>query len=580
MLLERCRETPERPFLVTFENGTPTPRTFAAFLAQVRRWAAFLTVQGVRPGDRVAFIAAKGPEQVTAFYAVWLVGGIAVPVSEALGELETGFILRDCTPRLVLTEPLFAGKVRHAAGDVPVLLFETAQAQAEAQPTPPSVSEEEVAALIYTSGSTGMPKGVMLTHRNFLRNGAAAIQHIHIGPGDNVVSVLPYWHSFALVVEVIMGVQAGFRVSIPRDRKDFARNLSSYQATVVLVVPRIANALMTGILRRIEEGPARDRRLFRLAMANARALVEAPGGPWRPLRQVAHRLLYDPLVLRAVRTAFGPRLRFFISGGAPLDLEHQLFFTCLGAPMYQGYGLTEATPIVSANTDTCHQLGSSGTLLSWLRPEGGGDVAFRDDQGRLGRHLHGELLLRGDCVMKGYWNHRDDSAKTLENGWLHTGDLGYLDADGFLHLDGRQGNLIVLFGGEKLHPEHVEAALKGPGRITEAMVFGEACKNVYAAVNVAPEWFRTLPDAERLDALRQTIRERTGHLAPAQRPKDVLVLPDLSTADGTLTATLKLRRHRVWAVHGEALAEFLRRNREEAGVAAALKLRQDASTVP
>lgn len=570
-LLQRSEQTPDRTFLTTFEDGVPVRRSFAVFLAQVRRWASFLRARGVRPGDRVAFVAAKGPDQVAAFYAVWIAGGIAVPVSESLGELETGFIIRDCSPTLLLTEEAFFEPVRQAAGDVPVERFETANAYTGTDPDCARTDENEVAALIYTSGSTGMPKGVMLTHRNFLCNARSAIEHIRIGPEDNVVSVLPYWHSFGLVVEVVMSVVAGFGVSIPRDKKDFARNLGAYEPTVVLVVPRIAEAFMNAILRRVGDGPPYAQELFRRALANGKALLDQPGPAERLFRKAARALVYDPLVLRKVRSFFGPRFRFFISGGAPLDLEPQLFFMALGAPMYQGYGLTEATPIVSANTEVRYRLGSSGTLLSWLGPEKGGAFTFRDEEGRTGTHLHGELLLRGDCVMKGYWNHRDDSAKTLENGWLHTGDMGYVDEDGFLHLEGRRSNLICLVGGEKLHPEHIEDALRATGRITEAMVFGEGCKNVYVAVNVDPQWWQTLPEAQRLEALRELVRDRTRHLAATHRPKDVVVLPELRTADGTLTPTLKIRRHRVWAVHGDVLLEFLRRNREDAGVSAALK---------
>lgn len=572
-LLHRCTDTPDRVFLTTFEEGVPVHCTFGAFRDQVRRWAALLGERGVTPGDRVAFIATKGPDQVAAFYAVWMVGGIAVPISESLGDLETGFVLRDCSPRLVLTEPAFHPRVCEAAGDVPVALFEALAGHPGTRSEAAATAETEVAALIYTSGSTGMPKGVMLTHRNVLRNGASAIQHIRIGPRDTVASLLPYWHSFGLVIEVVMSVMAGFRVAIPRDKKEFVRNLGAYQPTVVLVVPRIANALMTGIQRRVADSPPSHQRLFRLAMANARRLVQdSPGvSPVRLLRRAAQAFVYDPLVLRRVRAAFGDGFRFFISGGAPLDLEPQVFFRCVGAPMYQGYGLTEATPIVSANTEERYLLGSSGALLPWLRPDQAGDFTFRDDQGHLGQHLHGELLLRGDCVMKGYWNHRDDSAKTLENGWLHTGDMGYVDAQGFLHLEGRRSNLICLFGGEKLHPEHVEDAIRVPGLITEAMVFGEACKNVYAAVNIDPQWAQATAEVERLEVLRQKVRERTAHLAAVQRPKDVLVLPDFGVANGTLTATLKIRRHRVWAVHGDLLLEFLRRNREDAGVAAAAR---------
>ncbi len=575
LLRERCTTTPDSPFLTTLDNGALVPRSYATFLRDVQRWAAFLKDRGARRGDRVAFIAAKCPDQVVVFYAVWWIGAFAVPVSEGLGELEMGFIIRDSEPVLLITEPAFAPKVRRCAGDVPVVLFEEGWARDALCEQAESVPADEIAALIYTSGSTGMPKGVMLTHRNFHTNAASALEHIRLGPGDNMMSLLPYWHSFALVGEVIMSVMAGYQVSIPKDKKDFARNIGVYRPTVVLAVPRIANVLMNSILKKVSEKPAGARVLFRMALTNARSVVRRRGGfGLGILRQVLHLLVCDPILFRKVRTGFGGRLRFIMSGGAPLDVEPQIFFRSIGVPLLQGYGLTEATPIISTSSEELGRIGSCGTLLSWLKPGKGGDFTFWDEEGRLGPNLHGELLVRGDCVMKGYWRHRDDSAKTLENGWLHTGDIGYLDGDGYLFLDGRKSNLIVLFGGEKLHPEHVEDAIKMSPLVTEAMVFGDGCKNVYVALNADPDKLQAIPESERLDALRRVVRERTEHLAPYQRPKDVLLLPEFCMDDGTLTATLKVRRHKVWALHGDLLVDFLKRNNEDAAVSAGTSIAQ------
>ncbi|NLF17474.1 MAG: AMP-binding protein [Lentisphaerae bacterium] len=571
LLLRRCAESPGKPFLTSLTAGSLRHRSYDDILADVQRWAAFLRQRGVTSGDRVGFIAAKCPEQVVAFYAIWWVGAIAVPISEAFADLELGFVIRDCGPALLLTEAAFADKVRGAAGDVPVELFEVAWAHDGRQGEAACVPDEEVAALVYTSGSTGMPKGVMLTHRNILANARSALDRVRLGPGDNMMSLLPYWHSYGLVGEVIMSVMAGYRISIPKDKKDFARNIGSYQPTVVLVVPRIATVLMAGIQKKISEKPPRAQQFFAQAMRNARGALSTESAMGaRLVRRVLHRLVYDPVLFRKVRVAFGGHLRFFMNGGAPLDVEVQVFFQSLGVPLYQGYGLTEATPIISASAEGLVRLGSCGTMLSWVTPAGGGDYTFRDEEGRLGKDLHGELLVRGDCVMKGYWRHRDDSAKTLENGWLHTGDVGYVDADGYLYLDGRKSNMIVLFGGEKLHPEHVEDAIKGAPLVSEAMVFGDRCKNVYVAVNVDAEKYEALPEAARLETLRRQVRERTEHLAPYQRPKDVVVLPEFTMDDGTLTATLKVRRHRVWAQHGDLLQEFLRRNNEDPETGAAM----------
>ena len=552
--------------LVTHLSGDDTliHVTYGEALARAGAWAGVLRERGIGPGDRVAFVTPKSANQLYLFYACWWVGAIAVPVSEGLGDAEMSFVFADAEPRLLVSDGSMEATARRNGGTIPLVTFDALPLSGAKAPPLAASEADAVACLIYTSGSTGRPKGVTLTHRNLLVNAEAAIAAIHFTARDSLMSLLPYWHSYALVVEVVVIMLMGARLIVPQDKRDFMRNVGRYRPTVMLLVPRIAVALQSGILKRVEDATPFRRRLFARAMHNAsRLFTDGPGMRGGLLRHAMHRLLYDPLVFRKVRAGFGGQMRFFFCGGAPLDLEHQVFFKRLGIPIFQGYGLTEASPVISANSAAEHRLGSSGRLLRWLSPECGGDCTFKDESGAVGRHLHGELLVKGDCVMKGYWRHRDESAKTLADGWLHTGDMGYLDEDGFLFLEGRQGNLIVLVGGEKLHPEHVEDAIKGSGLIAEAMVLGERCKNVYAAVNVNAEATRGLAGEELLRRVREEVRERTAHLAPAQRIKDVLVLPDFCVDDGTLTVTLKIRRHAIWSVHGERLRAFLVANGEE-----------------
>jgi long-chain acyl-CoA synthetase len=356
----------------------------------------------------------------------------------------------------------------------------------------------------------------------------------------------------------------GATTAIPKDKRDFRKNIANYKPTIMLVVPRIADALKAGIEKRIAESSPKVRSIFEKATYNAsRIFTAGPRLDGGLLRMFTHHTFYDPLVFRKIRKNFGGKLRFFVSGGAPLDMDSQIFFKYIGIPMYQGYGLTESSPVISSDLPENHKVGSAGPLWSWLKPENGGDWTFKDEQGNLGKELKGELLVKGACVMKGYWRHQDESAKTLKDGWLHTGDMGYVDSDGFLFLDGRQGNMIVLFGGEKLHPEHVEEEVKQCPLVTECMVFGEKCKNVYVAVNVDAERTAGLSADELKTRLKREVAERCKHLAAYQKPKDVIVLPEWSPEDGTLTVTLKIRRHRVWEVYGKELREFLAGNGEE-----------------
>lgn len=550
----------DRPFLVFPHGDTLVQLTFRDVQRQVEQWAGYLARLGLGPGNRVAVISPKAPAQIRAFYACWWVGCIAVPICENLGDVETAFIIRDSEPDVILAGATVEERIREIAGDVPVVDFAQVSSQCESLPAPDvaRIDDHAVAALIYTSGSTGRPKGVALTHRNFTVNARSALDAIQIQCSDRVVSLLPYWHSFALVVEVIIAAMAGASVAIPRDKRDFQRNIARYQPTIVLLVPRIAEALRRGILKRVDSATPRLRQLFGRAIRNAsRVVADVSGQQGTRLQRLAHRAFYNPLVFRQLRRSFGGRLRFFVSGGAPLDYAHQRFFKCLGVPIYQGYGLTEATPVISVNVPDSHKLGSSGQLLWWLTPEHGGDYVFRDAEGVEGKHVRGELLVKGDCVMTGYWRHTDASAKTLQDGWLHTGDIGYVDLDGFLFLEGRRGNMIVLMGGENVHPEPIENAVRNSAWVTEAMVIGDRCKNVYACVNVESEVSSSRPDLDMLAELKRQIAEQTADLAAHQRPKDILVLPEFRVDDGTLTPTMKIRRHRVWDQHGVRIREFL-----------------------
>lgn len=565
---ETCKRNPKLPALMWNSDNGITEISYANLKKQILSQAKFLQEKGVQKGDRVAFLTAKSPEQFRLFYACWMIGAVAVPVCEALGDLETAFIIRDADPKVTITSDQFREKAEENIGDIPVYTFSELPLNSSLDENNfTKCSEDDLAALIYTSGSTGMPKGVMLTHKNITTNALSVLDHgLDVTEKDSVISLLPYWHCYALVVEVVLVIKIGGKVIIPKDKRDFKRNIKNYQPTILLVVPRIINALKTGIQKKIHESSESIQKLFNKAIHNAsRIYTPGPVQQGGFFRLVSHHTFFDPIVFRKIRASFGGKLRFLISGGAPLDLEHQIFFKYIGLPVYQGYGLTEATPVISTNYPEEHKLGTCGPLLPWVLPENGGDYTFKDEKGNLGKELHGELLVKGDCVMKGYWRHADQSAKTLSEGWLHTGDMGYMD-DKYLVLDGRQGNMIVLIGGEKLHPEHVEDAIKNSEIITEAMLIGEKCKNVYACINIDSEWAEGKSENEIHSEVLEEVKQHTDHLAAYQKPKEILFLPEFTTDDSTLTVTLKIRRHKVFKLYQEQIETFLKENGEEVAI--------------
>ena len=546
------------------ELGTVTYRQLKA---DADALCGYLQENGIQKGDRVAMIASKCMFHPRFFYACWTIGAIAVPICETLGDKEMSFIINDSDPKVVITDKALNAKVTaNANGRKTVCLDDIPDGgsrQGAAPLTGMEFSPDEIAALIYTSGSTGMPKGVMLSHRNLSANAMDIPEIFQLHKQERIISLLPYWHAYALSIEIVAIMCCGVTIAIARDMKDFKKNIARYQPTAMIVVPRIIELFKASIDKKIESTPESKRKLIDKAIYNASRIFTArPRLDGGILRIFTHHTFYDPLVFSKFRQAFGGRLRFIVCGGAPLDLELQIFFKYLGIPLLQGYGLTETSPIVSTNLKEDHLLGSIGRPFPWLLPENGGDYTFKDEEGHMGKDVHGQLLVKGTCVMKGYWNHTDASAKSFEDGWLNTGDVAY-QKEGYFFIEGRKGNMIVLIGGEKLHPEHVEDAVKNSPLITEAMVIGEKCKNVYVLANVSKDLAKGLSDDELHKKLKEEIQRTTTHLAPYQKPKDVLVLPDFTMEDSTLTATMKIRRYKIQELYGAKIEEFLKANGEE-----------------
>lgn len=566
-LLERgVEQFRDRHFLKYKTQGRVENETFEQFYESVKKWAAFLREHGVKEGHRVALISEKSSAQVRLMYATWLLGAIAVPVCEVFGHKEMEFVLKDCDPKLIIVQDKLMEKFSPNFGKIAHFSFYDLIAHTENHSDTVEIAPlkkcavDDVAALIYTSGSTGMPKGVMLTHRNLSANALSATKSVEISNEDVCFSILPYWHSFAMTLEVITPMLAGFCVAFANDRRDFLKSMEIYNPSVILGVPRVFETMRSGILKQISKESSTVQKLFHNALKNAistNGKSNKEAGKGGLIRRLLNRGA-DKLFFEKIRSKFGNRLKFFISGGAPLDMEYQHFFKALGIPVYQGYGLTESSPIISVNDAENYKFGSCGQIFDWLKPENGGDYTFLADDGTRSKDVEGELLVKGDCVMKGYWHHADASAKTLDNGWLHTGDVAYVDEDGFLFISGRKGNMIVLVGGEKLHPEHVEDALKNSTYISEAMVIGDSLKNVYACVNV-PEELKTTHTEEELHLiLKKEAQKHCAHLAVYQRPKAVLCVPDFNVEDGTLTATMKVRRYKIQERDGELIDKFLK----------------------
>jgi long-chain acyl-CoA synthetase len=529
--------------------------TYSQFLDKIEEQARALQSLGVKEGDRVAFLTPKSPEQAYLFYAIWRLNCIAVPVSESMGDEEVSFIIEDADPSLVVLHKSILPRQMALVGRRKSITFTDLDSQENIELGTCTLKADATAVLIYTSGSTGKPKGVMLSHRNLMVNARSAGDTLQLQGGERILSLLPYWHSFALIAELVMMLFVGGTTIFPKDRRDFAKSMTSFDAHFILAVPRMLQQFKLMIEKNCEKKQASG--ILESCLQNAQELYSDEGIFTQDLDVRAQRDVFEAQFLCGIKSSFGANFRYFIGGGAPLAADLHRFFNDLNLPVLQGYGLTETSPVISCNTPENCRIGSSGPIVSWLRPENGGDFEFLDSDGNRSKEIEGELLVKGDCVMQGYWGHKDNSAKSLQNGWLHTGDVGCL-RDGSLYITGRASNLLVLKGGEKVHPEHVEHVVKRCSLVSEVMLIGEKCKNVYAVVNVEEHELEDITSH-----VKAQVAEVILGLAAFQKPKQVLVLPSFTTDDGTLTPTLKIRRKNVWAKYNQEINEFLAANGEE-----------------
>lgn len=528
--------------------------TYQQTLDKVNQQAQTLSLDfDIKAGDRIAIIAPKCYEQIVMYYAIWQLGAVIVPVSEGLGSDEITFILADAEAKVIFVHESFIEKVSDCTSSE-VQSFASLNKDMGTYTAEAPQNYDETAALIYTSGSTGRPKGVMLSHRNLIVNGISSADKLPVTPEDRVASLLPYWHSFALSTEVVMTCFLHGTLVFARDMRDFSKNLASWKPSIVMAVPRMLAMYREQIFKGIESKGEAIAAVFADCLDTGEKYFNPNGLKNPDPRLRLKRLKQEQTILKQIGLMMGGDLRFFVSGGAPIAPDLQDFFRDINIPVYQGYGLSESSPVISCNTPGFSRTGSSGTMLSWLDPTYGGDWTFLTASGEKGKHLEGELLVKGDCVMQGYWKYSDTSAKTLENGWLHTGDMGRVE-EGFLYLNGRASNLIVLRGGEKVHPEHIEDMIRELDEVAEVMVIGDDCKNIYALINKI--------DEEIDDKLiSKKISEVCSDLAIFQKPKGILALPPFNPDDGTLTPTLKIRRKNIWERSGNEINAFLKAHKE------------------
>ena len=532
----------------------------------VRRLAAVLVNCGVEAGDRVMISAENRPEWAIADLAIMSIGAIVVPAYTTNTEDDHHFIMDHSGSTVVITSGgMLATRLALAANRAPsihtmIVMNDTFAAPegfrpnlhywgaaiAGADPLADIESRisaqraDDVCCFIYTSGTGGRPKGVMLTHRSIQANITAAIELLREGnvvDNQRFLSLLPLSHSYEHTAGMHLPFQIKAEVWYCESTDQIANNLVEVSPTLMTAVPRLYEVLHDRIMRGVRAKGGISEKLFMAAVKLGTKRYEGR-------RLLPHEffinLLVDRLVRTKVRQRLGGKLHFFISGGAALNPEIGNFFMALGINLLQGYGQTESSPLISANRPNRIKIETVGPVVA------GVDMRIADD---------GEILVRGDLLMKGYWRDDAATAAAIRDGWLHTGDLGSVDKDGYITITGRKKDIIVNSGGENIAPGRVEALLTIEPEIEQAMVDGDR-RPWLSAVIVPSEELRniaTSPDA-LYTMVGEAVERANSRLSQLERVRRFIIADEpFSTENGEMTATLKVRRHVVRQVYGERI---------------------------
>ncbi len=577
LFLTRAAMVPDRPCLWAKGRGGWASHSYRDVAERLVRLAGGLAKLGVAPGDRVALIAENRPDWVIADLAIMAAGAISVPAYITNTVPEHRHILANsgATAAIVSTRAL-ADKVIPAAqgtGCRTIITIESPETPPEglrlvgwadafaageggedaARAAIDRLARTDVASIIHTSGTGGAPRGVTLTHGSILANcyGAYELLKPYGLEHEIYLSFLPLSHSYEHTIVGALLTGIGAEIYMTEGAEHLARNLTEVRPTFTAGVPRLYETLHLRITHQLQRESAIKRWLFARAVEIGRKRLAGQR------LALADRLLdpaVDKLVRGKIRARFGGRLKAMISGSAPLNPEIGSFFTALGVTILQGYGQTEASPVISVNPPHRVKLETVGP------PVAGVEVKIAPD---------GEILARGEMVMKGYWNDPESTAQAIRDGWLHTGDVGEIDADGYLKITDRKKDFIKNSGGDMIAPAKIEGMLTLEPEIAQAMLFGDRRPHLVALVvprEATIEAFLdkhnmvngTLADICDHPELRGTVEKAIERVnarlpQPERVRRFIIAREPFSVANEQMTITLKVRRHKVREAYGAML---------------------------
>ncbi|MDA1090571.1 MAG: long-chain fatty acid--CoA ligase [Proteobacteria bacterium] len=575
MFFDQVDRLGDRPFLWKKSGGRYQSLSWGDTAARITPLARGLMSLGVGAGDRVMLVSENRPAWLVADLAIMSLGAITVPAYTTNTSDNHLHILHDSGAKgAIVSTRRLAETLLPAALKSPALEFVIAM-------DPPERSQElriqvldlddviergreghqniiemagrvgadDTACIIYTSGTGGLPKGVMLSHRNILSNCESARDRLQeLGLEDQVfLSFLPLSHSYEHMAGQFFPMTIGAEIYYAEGADTLAANMIEARPTIMTAVPRLYEMLHQRITLAVRKAGGVKQTMFNKAVQLGTRRYLDPAS-LSLLERLIDAVL-EILVRGKVRRRFGGRLKALVSGGAPLNPDIGMFFTALGLRILQGYGQTETSPSVSVNRPSDMKLHTVGP------PMKGVEVKIADD---------GEILVKGDLVMQGYWNNQEATRETIRDGWVFTGDIGIIDEDGHLQITDRKKDIIVMSGGDTLSPQRIEGILSLAPEIAQAMVYGDKHPHLVAVLVADAEWAAGLAQGSAsreqiTTALAAVLKGVNASLSNIERVRRfILADAPFTTENGLITPTMKIRRHKIKDVYGDRLESLYR----------------------
>ncbi len=584
MFFDQVDARGDQPFLWAKRDGVYQPMSWGDAAARVTPLARGLMALGIGRGDRVMLVSENRPAWPIADLAIMSAGAITVPAYTTNTEADHLHILTDSGAKgAIVSTRRLAQRLLPAAARAPDLEFVICMELPDEAPpdgariipidevldtgrarheniieAARALGRDDDACIIYTSGTGGVPKGVVLHHGAILHNCAGAADHLsELGLGDEVfLSFLPLSHSYEHTAGLYFPISIGAEIYYAEGIETLGANMLEARPTIMTAVPRLYEMLHHRITAGVAKAGGAKAKLFNKAYDIGSRRYHDPISLSLGDRMIDPIL--DRLVRNKVRDRFGGRLKALVSGGAPLNPDIGLFFTALGLRILQGYGQTESAPVISVNRKNSMKLHSVGPPMLDTEVRIAGD---------------GEILVRGELVMKGYWRNQQATDEAIRDGWLHTGDIGHLDEDGHLVITDRKKDIIVNSGGDNVAPQRIEGMLTVTPEIAQAMVAGDKRPHIVALLVPKEDWFKEwakgagksgdlqalADDADLHKALSHAVDRVNKDLSNIEKVRRFLVASEPFTVDNEMmTPTMKVRRHKIRNLYGERLDALYR----------------------